>query len=314
DDLAEAQAMRAAGASAPSPRVWSPSPAWPDGRGVFLLRPLLGVRRAELRALLTSLGERWIDDPANDDVRSARARARSALSQSAARPPAPPDAASPPPELSHFRQGAGGELVASLEAFANGPPEERRRLLAVAVLCASGTARPPRSAALERLGARIAEDADFVATLAGARVEARRGRLVFCRERGRRQYAPAPLPVGESVFDGRFLIGCGEAGCRIAPLRGLAAKLPSRQRRRLTEVEPAARPGLPAVLTPNGEVSSPVLGSDGAASARPLALERLRAALGAIPDEASLRRVEWARCGPRREHPSGGASGESAGA
>ena len=29
DDLLEAETMRAAGASAPSPRAWSPSPAWP---------------------------------------------------------------------------------------------------------------------------------------------------------------------------------------------------------------------------------------------------------------------------------------------
>src|ERR1700722_7155703 len=67
DDLMEAEIMRRMGASAPSPRQWSPSPAWPQGRGVFLLRPLLGHRRADLRALLHGLGETWIDDPANDD-------------------------------------------------------------------------------------------------------------------------------------------------------------------------------------------------------------------------------------------------------
>src|SRR6185312_17401447 len=59
DDVIEAALMRRAGVSAGSPRAWSPSPAWPQGRGVFLLRPLLGRRRAELRALLAGLGETW---------------------------------------------------------------------------------------------------------------------------------------------------------------------------------------------------------------------------------------------------------------
>src|SRR5205085_8990913 len=69
-------AMREAGATMPDPHEWAPSPAWPEGRGVFLLRPLLGVRRAAIREWLEGRGERWIDDPANEDPRFARARAR----------------------------------------------------------------------------------------------------------------------------------------------------------------------------------------------------------------------------------------------
>jgi tRNA(Ile)-lysidine synthase len=65
--------MRAGGATTPEPREWAPSPAWPQGRGVFLLRPLLGLRRAALRDELAARGEAWIDDPANDDPRFARA-------------------------------------------------------------------------------------------------------------------------------------------------------------------------------------------------------------------------------------------------
>src|SRR5205814_800845 len=91
DDLMEAELMRRAGSSAPSPRVWAPSPAWPEGRGVFLLRPLLGHRRADLRELLTGLGERWIEDPANDDPRFARPLARRQLAGAA--PPRPQDSA-----------------------------------------------------------------------------------------------------------------------------------------------------------------------------------------------------------------------------
>src|SRR4051812_27653902 len=35
DDLAEAALMRAEGSTVSDPRGWSPSPAWPEGRGVF---------------------------------------------------------------------------------------------------------------------------------------------------------------------------------------------------------------------------------------------------------------------------------------
>ncbi|OYX68709.1 MAG: tRNA lysidine(34) synthetase TilS [Caulobacter sp. 32-67-35] len=76
DDIAEAAVMRAEGSTVSDPRDWSPSPVWPEGRGIFLLRPLLDQRRAELRAWLRARGETWLDDPANDDPRSARARAR----------------------------------------------------------------------------------------------------------------------------------------------------------------------------------------------------------------------------------------------
>jgi tRNA(Ile)-lysidine synthase len=94
DDLAEAAAMRAEGSSVSDPRYWSPSPVWPEGRGVMLLRPLLGERRAALRAWLSGRGETWLDDPANDDPRSARARARRAgaslVDASPAEPRSPP--------------------------------------------------------------------------------------------------------------------------------------------------------------------------------------------------------------------------------
>lgn len=48
------------------------SPARELVAGVSLLRPLLGVRRAEARAFLTALKEAWREDPTNDDRRHAR--------------------------------------------------------------------------------------------------------------------------------------------------------------------------------------------------------------------------------------------------
>ncbi|HYE42525.1 MAG TPA: tRNA lysidine(34) synthetase TilS [Caulobacteraceae bacterium] len=85
DDVAEGQVMRVEGSTLGTLREWAPSPAWPEGRGVFLLRPLLEASRAELRAFLRDRGLRWIEDPANADLRSARARARAVLNPSLSR-------------------------------------------------------------------------------------------------------------------------------------------------------------------------------------------------------------------------------------
>ena len=47
--------------------------------GMRLLRPLLDIGRAELRAYLAAQGARWLEDPMNEDSRFARARIRKAL-------------------------------------------------------------------------------------------------------------------------------------------------------------------------------------------------------------------------------------------
>jgi tRNA(Ile)-lysidine synthase len=293
DDLMEAELMRQAGARAAGPRAWSPSPAWPEGRGVFLLRPLLARRRADLRALLCSLGERWIEDPANQDLRSARARARRRLAAGDGRRPDVEETAPAWPHLGEVRQGVAGELVAPRAALAAGPGA--RRAIGALALCAAGTARPPPGAALDRIATRSAAGADFAATLAGARVEACGHEVRFCREAGerlRRGIADAALAPGALlVFDGRFEIATAASGHRIGFLAGRAARLPPDQRRRLARVPASARGALPAIISPDGVVNCPLLTENGAVAAQPLALQRLSATLGAICDEAALWRV-----------------------
>src|SRR5690606_6431800 len=46
---------------------------------LMLLRPMLDVGRRELREWLKGQGRGWIDDPANDDPKYARSRARASL-------------------------------------------------------------------------------------------------------------------------------------------------------------------------------------------------------------------------------------------
>lgn len=278
DDLREAAAMRADGSTVPDPREWSPSPAWPEGRGVFILRPLLKERRAALRAGLAEQGETWIDDPANEDLRFARARAR----QSSA------SGGRASPEVRRVG-GKGfserhGVLEAKRRAFTDAE-------VAAACLCAAGTSRPPRGDRLSRLTDRLNRADTFTATLAGARVEASAERVRFIRDAGetaRGGLAPVRL-VGDQpgVWDGRYELAA-DRPLQVRALKGLAIRLPDAERKALAAVHASARPSLPAVVDPAGVVHCPLLSSSSGVAARPLALERFRAAMGFIRKEGDL--------------------------
>ncbi len=292
DDADEAAAMRAAGARVPTPRAWSPSPAWPEGRGVFLLRPLLPVRRAALRAWLAALGETWIEDPANDDPGFLRARIRRRLAAGVEPGQAPaegPSAACVALDL--VKTGPAGDLEVPRAMLS---PPGARRLVAALCVCAGGGSRVPRGAALDRLLARLRSNETFTAVLAGARVAAQPEWVRFCREPGelrRRDLGHAPLQPGENVFDGRFVLAIDAPGWSVRPLRGLAARLPAAERRRLADLPAEARGALPLAIRPDQAPTCPVLAQDGPIRVSCLTRTRLFAALGAIPDEASIWRV-----------------------
>jgi tRNA(Ile)-lysidine synthase len=255
DDVLEARLMRASGSTTPEPREWSPSPAWPQGRGIFLLRPLLGVRRADIRAWLAARGERWIDDPGNEDAAYARPRARQALAAGATPPVAEPAASSAALALTARPDGeAGFEMDRpTLRAAA---PEARARFAAAACLCAAGTTRPPDRAKAQRLAALLAGGESFAVTLAGARIEADGEIVRFRREPGeaaRGGLAPIRLGSGETgVWDGRFEV---------------AADRP-------VEVAAAPRAAMPVALDESATLA-----------ARSLTHERLLAACGAVEAE-----------------------------
>jgi tRNA(Ile)-lysidine synthase len=293
-DLAESAAMRAEGSTVPDAREWGPSPAWPEGRGVFLLRPMLGLDRATIRDWLRARGETWIDDPANEDVRYARARARrrhslpfmgredaegggvGKSSQAPQFPTLAAGAAVPP----HEGEGVFGAILLSRRS----PPA----VLAAACLCAAGTARPPRGDRLQRLAARLATDETFTATLAGARIEAGPSQALVARDAGALTGRQA-LPPGEAiVWDGRFALTATRPGLTVQALAGHAARLPPAQRIALARLPAAVRPGLPAVLDQSGAVSCPILARDGAVGCEVLALARFDAATGLVQSEPAL--------------------------
>lgn len=277
DDILEAHAMRQVGSTTPDPREWAPSPAWPDGRGVFLLRPLLGVRRAALREWLAARGQRWIEDPANDDLRYARSRAR--------RLGVKGDAAVERDEvlaLAGQATEAFGVITLPRNTLRRAQPHQAARFVRLAAVCAGGGDRLPAANSAERLATRLRGPGDVVASLAGSRVTGCDATAEILREggeAGRGGLLPIVSCGGEVVWDGRFLIADAEAV--VQRLFGLVRRLPSDQRRAVSALPAAARGGLPAIIGLSGEVSCPLF--DG--RAKSLVGQRFAAAAGRIDRE-----------------------------
>lgn len=282
-DLAEGVLMRAEGSTVSDPREWAPSPVWPEGRGVFVLRPLLSLTRAAVHEALAAEGETWLEDPANTDQCYARARARAAGA-----PEAPPNSSSSPfPPPPNFSVDASGAIHL--------PRDVAAAPLAAALLCAAGTERPPRGERLDRLVQRLRSGETFIATLAGARIEAGDDVLI-CRDAGetaRGGLAPLSLSPGETgVWDGRWEVTAGEASLTVLALKGSASSLSPDQRALLASLPASVRPSLPLLLRHGvapapAPLDGPDLAAEGGARVRSLVLDRFRAAIG-LRDQESV--------------------------
>ncbi|MFZ4068456.1 MAG: tRNA lysidine(34) synthetase TilS, partial [Phenylobacterium sp.] len=292
DDRSEAEVMRTMGGTTPSPREWTPSPVWPEGRGIFLLRPLLGIRRADLRAWLAAKGETWIEDPANIDVRFARSRARLARS------------GEPESEAVEIPLGDTGEAAAALSAEVQAVPfglvldrgrfrtADRGAAIQVAgaaCLAAAGSARPPRSAALRALCGQLSGDGAVHATLAGALILADGARILWTRSPGearRSGLVDLVLEAGETgVFDGRFEI-LADRPARVSLLAGRMSRLDPLARAALTTAPAPCRGALPAVLS---EGAVQLAGTPGSGvRLRSLSRARLVAACGGVATESAV--------------------------
>lgn len=304
DDLIEAAAMRVEGSTVSDPAEWAPSPAWPQGRGVFLLRPMLALRRAEIRDWLRVTGETWIDDPANEDERFARARARVRQSSpersegegnhaehggGGGSEPAGKGAfrgatsvanATPPPRSAWSPSPCGGGLSLSITAPA--------AHIAAACLCAAGTTRPPRGDRLERLVARLRSGEAFTATLAGARITSDGETAAFTRDPGRAGLPETTIePHRPVVWDGRFEILSDVSGT-IRALGGLSRQLPKAQQAALRALPAAIRPALPVRVSRDGAVCCPILAEHPSVRATALVLPRFEAAIGVVDGESAV--------------------------
>jgi len=307
DDELEAQLMRREGSTLGGLAEWGPSPAWPQGRGLFLLRPLLGMRRAALRRWLDGTGLDWIEDPANDDPRSARARARRRVRESALEQGRSlEDRASlggqrTEPDVAALARRAFADRFGVIriprEAFRTASFDAALRFTALACVCAGGGEGRPRGARILRLTWRLAQDEVFATTLAGARIEAGKDQVRFLRDAGeaaRGGLQPLALSPGRAaVWDGRFEVRAEGPGVTILALKGRMTRLSGADRTALKAAPAAARPTLPVATAPaNGEsLICPILTQGGKVHVRSLVGERLSAACGMIAqeDHANLR-------------------------
>jgi tRNA(Ile)-lysidine synthase len=287
DDQIEAGLMRDAGHRMGDLREWSPSPVWPEGRGLFALRPLLSLRRAAIRQALAAEGETWIDDPLNQDLRSPRARARLR-----AGPADDPAAAEEDQDLARLAAealvGVGGDIRIDRQALRSAPRAAVRRLVGAASACAGGGRGPARGGRLEALTDRIVGAAPFAGVLSGAKVLAS-GEVHFVRDAGeaaRGGLQPLHLEPGKTgVWDGRFEIAAGAEQATIVRLAGRASALDRAQQAALKTLPAPVRPGLPVRIAGDGSSVRPILAVDGLIAVNLLVAERFYAACGVILKE-----------------------------
>lgn len=275
DDVTEGDWMRGQGAPLGRLREWAPSPAWPEGRGLMLLRPLLGVARADLREFLGAHAASWVDDPANQDPRFHRARARTALAGKAWRPREEPARA----RLDLACDPATGVISGPLDS----------PWLGHAIACASGETSVPPPRAVETARRRLSGGLGRT-TLSGAVLVLQGGRVLVARERGRRPSPDLALDPGQvAVWDGRFEVLASRPGWRIGAAAG--------RRNRLTRTDRAVLGGLPSFARPSQPVlfreegSRPLL-AEPSVEARCLVPDRLRLASG-VQREDDLEMSPW---------------------
>ena len=284
DDQAETIFMRAGAGSSwrglAGMAATAPAPLWPEGRGLVLVRPLLGVRRAALRRYLQERGAAWIEDPANSNPLFERVRVRQRL---AALEAAGLDATRLVRVAARLRAHADAideaahALIQRAVTFADwrivihtnlwaGPQETRTRALAALIAAAGGAKHAPRSAEVVAIEQRIMAGAHKGSTHSGVAFAHHPDGVALEREQGAFMGRGARLPAEppyvvltpgvEAIWDGRFAARADASGWRI--------------------VRDGVHPVLERHDASGGEAAVPLL--------RPLALDHVAHVLGRVND------------------------------
>lgn len=211
--------------------------------GVVWLRPALGVRRQDLRALLRAEGVGWAEDPTNEDPAFDRVKARRALGTLAPLGVTVEGLARSAAHLRRQRRvleramarlaadarsfGALGEARLDVAAMTAEDEDTALRLLADTLVRVSGLVYRPRFDALAAVWEGLRAGPARKATLAGCLILPSPPSVTVCREPAACE-GPRPLESEGRLWDRRWRItfaGPWPAGTRIAALgeNGLAA-------------------------------------------------------------------------------------------
>lgn len=219
-----------------------------DAEGVSLVRPLLDISGASLRATLRARGIGWIDDPSNAMERFERVRIRSAARTLAELGLSNDRLAISARRIARARTAllaAQGELSARMRldlhrgAYASfdlaiwrqAPEELRVRLLGDLVSRFGGAETPVSLARLENLTARASVEGFEGATLAGAIVTPQGVEMRVWREVGRGLPAMVLQPGEIAIWDSRFRVRADIASPSTVEVRALGREAFAKLRR-----------------------------------------------------------------------------------
>ncbi|MDH3580240.1 MAG: tRNA lysidine(34) synthetase TilS [Hyphomicrobiales bacterium] len=226
--------------------------------GVPLIRPLLDIAGARLRATLIAAGIDWVEDPGNSDERFERVRVRKAMAALEQAGLAAGDFALTARRMRRARAALDGatqdflrrcarladEGYCALDraGFAAVPEEIALRALGRSLEAVSGVPSPLSLAKLEALTQGLRDGEERARTLAGCKVTMRKHEILVVREAGRRGLGEVELHPGEQVlWDRRFTVAASTRASSPVTVKALGDKGFSEVRARLR------RPvGLPA--------------------------------------------------------------------
>lgn len=223
-DQAETYALRRGAGSGPA-GLAGMAPVV-HGEAARLLRPLLPVMPARLRATLRRAGVGWVEDPANTDPATPRARLRAAFARGDAAPVSELYGMARRCGLARREQEAqiADELARQVSLLPGGVaviagPAISAAALSALIWMVSGARHPPGGASVARLAGRLRP-----ATLHGAAVLPTPGGWLIGREAAAQDGA-VPAQAGV-LWDGRFrLLKPPPHGGTLGPLGDDAARL-----------------------------------------------------------------------------------------
>ncbi|UEM23197.1 tRNA lysidine(34) synthetase TilS [Skermanella mucosa] len=272
EDQAETILLRFAKGSGPD-GLAGMSPLRETG-AVRILRPLLGMPRARLKAVLEAAGQPWIEDPSNRSAAYARVRLRTMADTLAKEGWTPAHAAETARRAGRTRSAlevATAQLLArAVEVWPEGcvllrpepiraaPDDLALRVLGRCLASVGGARYQPRRDAVERFHRSFSGGAPpRGATLGGCRIMPRQdGRLLVARE-PRSAVERIAIRGGATLrWDGRFLVTAPSgAGGVVAPLgaASCAGALP----KHLERLPAVVRETLPVLLREGGAKSFP---------------------------------------------------------